>query len=56
MDSLHPLFEQGVCAKFLFVLCEREWRGASKASHSMDTAGEAVPLSGVEKRGIFTND
>ena len=56
MDSLHPLLEQGVRAKFLVLLRERERRGASKASHSMDTAGKAVPLSGIEKRGIFTND
>ena len=44
MDSLHPLFEQGVRAKFLFVLCEREWRGASKASHSMDAGRRLVSV------------
>ena len=49
MDSLHPLLEQGVHAKFLVLLREREWRGASKASHSMDAAGETFPVRGTEE-------
>ena len=44
VDSLHPLLEQGVCAKFLFLFRKVGRRGASKAPYALDAERSLVSV------------